>query len=105
MDQATRNAFAGLRKTIDGGFAAVAEDITTLRANIASLRTELKSNVEALDQRLDGIHGEVRSIRRDLDSIAETVANVSGFRKEIDHALERISAIERHLGIDKKIRA
>jgi hypothetical protein len=31
--------------------------------------------------------------------------NVSGFRKEIDHALERIAAIEEHLGIDKKIAA
>jgi hypothetical protein len=30
---------------------------------------------------------------------------VSGFRKEIDHALERVAAIEKHLGIDKKIAA
>jgi hypothetical protein len=27
------------------------------------------------------------------------------YRKEIDHALERIAAIEKHLGIDKKIAA
>jgi hypothetical protein len=27
--------------------------------------------------------------------------NVSGFRKEIDHALERIAAIKKHLGLDK----
>jgi hypothetical protein len=37
------------------------------------------------------------SIRRDLDDLRERVANVSGFRKEIDHALERIAAIEKHL--------
>jgi hypothetical protein len=30
--------------------------------------------------------------------------NVSGFRKEIDHALERIAAIEKNLGFDKKLR-
>jgi hypothetical protein len=45
------------------------------------------------------------SIRRDLDDLRERVANVSGFRKEIDHALERIAAIEKHLGIDKKMAA
>jgi hypothetical protein len=33
------------------------------------------------------------------------VANVTGYGKEIDHALERIAAIERHLGIEKKIAA
>jgi hypothetical protein len=30
--------------------------------------------------------------------------NVSGFRKEIDHALERIAAIKKNLGFDKKLR-
>jgi hypothetical protein len=30
---------------------------------------------------------------------------VIGYRKEIDHALERISAIEKHPGISKKIAA
>jgi len=35
----------------------------------------------------------------------ENVENVSGFRKEIDHALERIASIEKHLGIEKKIAA
>jgi len=36
----------------------------------------------------------------------EKVENVSGFRKEIDHALERIASIEKHLvGTDKKVAA
>jgi hypothetical protein len=35
----------------------------------------------------------------------ERVSNVTGYRKEIDHALERIAAIEKHLGLDKKIAA
>jgi len=42
---------------------------------------------------------------RSTNELREEVENISGFRKEIDHALERISAIEKHLGIDKKIRA
>jgi hypothetical protein len=44
-------------------------------------------------------------LRRHLDDLIEKVENVSGFRKEIDHALERIAGIEKHLGIDKKIAA
>jgi septation ring formation regulator EzrA len=60
---------------------------------------------DKVETRLTSIESELRSIRRDLDDLQEEVENVSGFRKEIDHALERIAAIERHLGIDKKIAA
>jgi hypothetical protein len=37
--------------------------------------------------------------------LRENVENVSGFQKEIDHALERIAAIEKYLGIEKEIAA
>jgi hypothetical protein len=45
------------------------------------------------------------SIHRELEAIKEQLKNVAGFGNEIDHALERISAIEKHLGISKKIAA
>ena len=45
------------------------------------------------------------SIHRELESIKQELQNVSGFGREIDHALERIAAIEKHLGIEKKIAA
>ena len=51
------------------------------------------------------LSAKLKSIRRDLDDLREKVENVSGFQKEIDHALERIAAIEKHLGLDKKIAA
>ena len=37
--------------------------------------------------------------------LTANVENVVGYRKEIDYALERIAAIEKHLGIEKKIAA
>jgi hypothetical protein len=37
--------------------------------------------------------------RRELDDLRARVANLVGYRKEIDHALERIAAIEQHLGL------
>ena len=45
------------------------------------------------------------AIRKKLDDLQEKFENVLGFRKEIDHALARITAIEKHLGINKKIAA
>ena len=69
-------------------------------------RMATKQDVRAIvAEKLAPIHAELKSIRRDLDDLREKVENVVGFRKEIDHALERIRAIEKHLGIDKKIAA
>ena len=58
-----------------------------------------------LREELAPIRSDLKSIRDDLDDLSEKLENVSGFRKEIDHALERIAAIERHLSIAKKIAA
>ena len=50
------------------------------------------------------IDGDVE-LRKELDELKEHVDAIAGFRKEIDHALERIAATEQHLGIEKKIAA
>ena len=42
---------------------------------------------------------------RDLEQLIGNVDNITGLPKEIDHALERIAAIEKHLGLNKKIAA
>ena len=41
----------------------------------------------------------------ELDDLSEKVDNILGYRKEIDHALERIGAIEKHLGLERKLSA
>jgi predicted RNase H-like nuclease (RuvC/YqgF family) len=66
---------------------------------------EFKSQLKKVDTRLSSIESELRMIRRDLDDLREKFENVSGFRKEIDHVLERIAEIEKHLGLDEKIAA
>ena len=58
-----------------------------------------------IDRELHGIRAGIKSIRIDLDELTEKVDNILGYRKEIDHALERIAAIEKHLGINKKVAA
>ena len=60
---------------------------------------------EVVEEKLKPISDELSSIRRDLDELKQKVENNAGLTKEIDHALERIGAIEKHLGINKKIAA
>ena len=58
-----------------------------------------------VDEKLKPISDELSSIRRDLEELKKKADNNVGLTKEIDHGLERIAAIEKHLGIHKKIAA
>jgi predicted component of type VI protein secretion system len=64
-----------------------------------------KDDFAGMSEQIAGIERELKAIRRDLDDLRAKVENVTGFQKEIDHALERIAAIEKHLGLDKKTAA
>ena len=70
--------------------------------DITELRSVLKADIRAVDTKVDKLE---YSLRRELDDIKKQLTNIAGFSKEIDHALERIAAIERHLGINQKIAA
>jgi uncharacterized membrane protein len=65
---------------------------------------DLKATMATKDD-VNSISNELTSIRRDLEALTDKVDNIVGLPKEIDHALERIAAIEKHLGINKKIAA
>jgi septal ring factor EnvC (AmiA/AmiB activator) len=60
---------------------------------------------DSIDAALANLRAELKDIRVELDELHEKVGNMLGYRKEIDHALERIAAIEKRLGLDKKIAA
>ena len=75
------------------------------KEDVADLKNELKGDIARVSEQVTSIERELKAIRRDLDDLTEKFENVSGFRKEIDHALERIAKIEKHLGLDKKIAA
>jgi uncharacterized membrane protein len=72
---------------------AVKEDVADIRATMATKND------------LAHILSELKALRDDLDALREQVENITGYRKEIDHALDRIAAIERHLGVDRKTAA
>jgi hypothetical protein len=74
--------------------------------DITELRAELKADVAKVDVKIDVKIDKLDiPIHRELESIKAQLENVSGFGREIDHALERIAAIEKHLGINKNIAA
>lgn len=119
MDQPTKDAFAKLTttverqsdalaalsetvgtlsKTVERGFAAVAEDI-------AEFRAEFRAFKDFTTEELRAIRSEVADIRRELDALKQRVDHMSGYTKEIDHLFERVRAIEQHLGIETKIAA
>ena len=51
------------------------------------------------------IQTELKDIRLRIDALEVATQNVSGFAKEIDHLLQRVGAIEKHLGIHHNIAA
>jgi len=79
--------------TVERGFVAVAEDIGEIKSSMATKRD------------IAGIMEELADIKRRLKDVEAAVEDHAGHSKEIDHALERIAAIEKHLGLTKKIAA
>jgi predicted nuclease with TOPRIM domain len=88
------------------------KDRMTTKEELADLKGEMLDQFEhveaqfaATQERLRDIISEVTVIHRRIERLEEQGASNAGFAREIDHALERIAAIEKHLGLDKKIAA
>jgi hypothetical protein len=60
---------------------------------------------EVVDEKLRPIHASLSEINRRLDTIEESYANLKGVTKEIDEIRGEVRAIQKHLGIEKKIAA
>jgi vacuolar-type H+-ATPase subunit I/STV1 len=82
------------------------------RDELADLKTEMMDQFERVgeqfrttDERLRGIASELAAIHRRIERLEELGASNAGFAKEIDLLLARVSAIEEHLGLNKKAAA
>ena len=119
MKGTTDQKIDALGKVIEKGFAALSEDLTDVKEDISSF----KGNADAIKKTLtefrtdflqfrvetaenfQSIAHELRDIKIRLLELEKIVDNHAGHAKEIDHALERIAAIEKHLGLNKRITA
>ena len=97
--------FDRLEALIERGFAALAGDIADSRTEITGLKAEVAGLREETHTGFADIRAELKDIRLRLDALELAVQNVSGFAKEIDHLIERVSAIEQHLGLRRSIAA
>jgi hypothetical protein len=69
-------------------------------------REVIREEVPAIiREELQPIRHELREINRRLDTLDEQYRNLNGVTKEIDELRELVRAIEKHLGLDKKIAA
>ena len=60
---------------------------------------------EVVDEKLRPIHASLTEINRRLDTIEEHYGNLKGVTKEIDEICAEVRAIQKHLGIERKIAA
>ncbi len=88
---ATKDDIAELRTELKG-------DITGLRKEFVEFRTETHEHFTEL-------RAQIRDIRQRLESLEAAAHNSAGFAKEIDHVMQRVVEIEKHLGIQHKIAA
>ena len=69
-------------------------------------REVIRQEVPAMiREELKPIHHELKEINRRLDVLDEEYKNLKGVTKEIDELRDQVRAIEKHLGLDKKIAA
>ena len=76
---------------------ATKEDMAEVKDDIADIGIAMATKND-----LAQVFSDIKAISDDLDDLRDALGNMTGFRKEIDHAFDRIAAIERHLGIENK---
>ena len=105
MPKSYDERFDRLESLIERGFSALAGDIADNKAEIIATRAEVAGLREETQTGFADIRAELKDIRLRLDAVELAVQNISGFAKEIDHLIERVSAIEQHLGLRRNIAA
>jgi archaellum component FlaC len=100
------------RMTTKDDIAEVRSEVADLRTEVADVRTEVANlRTEFVEFRTETrehfaeLRAEIRDIRERLESLEVAARNSAGFAKEIDHVMQRVVEIEKHLGIQHKIAA
>lgn len=102
---------ATLTSVVERDFADLAGDLADLRGDVTEIRSVMVSKTDHHTQRqemLDGfqaLRAELRDLRERLDQLQDGVGMMKGYAKELDALSDRTTAIEKHLGLDRKIAA
>lgn len=88
-----------LEQKMEEGFARVDARFEQIDARFG----QVDARFDRMDNELAHIRTELKDIRKRLDVLEEKVDQQSGFAKEIDHILARVTMIEKHLGIAQPV--
>ena len=83
---------------------ATKEDIVKVRHEIATKEDLTAFRMETAENFRD-VRAEVADTRRSVEELRSRAGNTEGYSKEIDHLLERVRKIEKHLGIEPQLAA
>jgi peptidoglycan hydrolase CwlO-like protein len=92
--------FEKLAQLIKGAHDDLSARIDSLEAKIDSVDSKVDSLQTEMNNGFAHIHAELADIRADIAILQEKGAHHSGFAKEIDHVLQRVRAIEKHLRLN-----
>ena len=93
---------------MDRDTKAILEGVNFIKEKVEQLptRDDVRAIVEeVVDEKLRPIHASLTEINRRLDALEEHYANLKGVTKEIDEIRSEMRAIQKHLGIERKIAA
>jgi predicted nucleic acid-binding Zn-ribbon protein len=93
---------------MDQDMKDVLETVIFIKERVEHLPTEDRVREivrEEVAEALQPIHATLADINRRLDTLEEHYANLKGVTKEIDEIRDQVRAIEKHLGLAKKIAA
>jgi len=77
---------------------ATKDDLAEIKIAVDKLQGDMQNGFRDLQS-------ELKDIRQRLNALESAVQNISGYAKEIDHLIERVGAIEKHLGLRTSIAA
>lgn len=97
--------FDRLEALMEKGFAALAQDIANSKTEVTDVKSAVAQLGAEMREGFADIRTELTDIRHRLEALESAVQNISGYAKEIDHLIERVSAIEKHLGLRANIAA
>ena len=75
------------------------------KAGVAELRLELHTFRTETEGSFRSLRSDLAEVNKRLDLIEQNYANLKGVTKEIDEIRAEVRAIQRHLGIERKIAA
>jgi archaellum component FlaC len=87
---------------MDANSTAILETVEFIKEHMVTSDQFNEFSQDVHDEFHD-LRSEMSALRNQLEIVQSDTHKMKGYAKDIDHALERIAAIEKHLGMEKKI--